>query len=204
MSSRPVPNQAADPHQAEALLRSRAFWGGVGLVAIWLSVLFVGVFGGNIVNTGVSGSYSSVPVVVVVVVVALLATMSVGHWALRPSRREEEARRSVEDERRPPERVTAPAEKRSWASLLISSAFWGGIGLAAIWLSVLFVGVFGGNIVKINPGAGGSSTPVVVVVAVAALLATMSVGRTAFRPSRREQKLRRSAAPERTTAQPSG
>jgi hypothetical protein len=83
-----------------SLLVSRAFWGGVALVAMWLAVLFVGVFGGNILKTGVGGESSSVPVVVVVAVAALLATIPVAHSAFRPQRSDEDLRRAVEDERR--------------------------------------------------------------------------------------------------------
>jgi uncharacterized transporter YbjL len=61
----------------------REFWGGLTLLAMWLAVLFVGIFGGNIVNTQAGGESSSVPVVAVVAVVALLATISVGRWAFR-------------------------------------------------------------------------------------------------------------------------
>ncbi|HYB23313.1 MAG TPA: hypothetical protein VED41_05915 [Solirubrobacteraceae bacterium] len=79
---------------------SRAFWGGVALVAMWLAVLFVGVFGGSILHTSASGESSSVPVVVVVAVAALLATIPVAHAAFRPQRSDEDLRRAVEDERR--------------------------------------------------------------------------------------------------------
>lgn len=61
----------------------REFWGGVTLVTIWLAVLFVGVFGGDIKTVGSDGSAASIPVVVVVAIVALLATVSVGRWAFR-------------------------------------------------------------------------------------------------------------------------
>lgn len=102
-------------HLAEARggaswLLSREFWSGVTLVAMWLAVLFVGVFGGNIESTDASGSSSSVPVVVVVAVAALLATLSVGRWAFRPPRVDEDLRRAVEDERQALEQLTAQVE----------------------------------------------------------------------------------------------
>lgn len=77
--------------------------------------------------------------------------------------------------------VTSPA----WVTLAVRSELWGGIALVTIWLAVLFVGVFGGDIVTTSAGGDGSSVPVVVVVAVVALLATISVGRWAFGPGRR-------------------
>lgn len=113
MSCQPVSDRTSGPSPWAGLLLSRALWGGVALVAIWLSVLFVGVFGGDIVKTNADGSSSSVPVVVVVAIVALLATMSVGRWAFRSEPGNEELRRSVEDERRALERITAQLSQTS-------------------------------------------------------------------------------------------
>lgn len=67
-----------------ALAVRREFWGGISLVAIWLAVLFVGIFGGDVHTASNDGSASSFPVVAIVAVCALLATVSVGHWAFRP------------------------------------------------------------------------------------------------------------------------
>jgi uncharacterized membrane protein YccC len=89
------------------------------------------------------------------------------------------------------------ARPQAWVSLLLSGAFWGGVALVAMWLAVLFVGVFGGNIVKTTPGGEGSSWPVVVVVAIAALLGTISVGRWAFGSSRADRDLRKAVEDER-------
>lgn len=77
-----------------------------------------------------------------------------------------------------------PAVSRTPAPLLLSSEFWGGVTLVAAWLAVLFVGIFGGNIETASAGGDRSSVPVVVIVAIAALLATVSVGRWAFRSAR--------------------
>jgi uncharacterized membrane protein YccC len=92
-----------------------------------------------------------------------------------------------------------PAETRpkAWVSLLLSGAFWGGLALVAMWLAVLFVGVFGGNVVNATPGGSSGSWPVVIVVAVAALLGTISVGRWAFGSPRADRDLRRAVDDER-------
>ena len=54
---------------------------------------------------------------------------------------------------------------------------WAAIGITAIWLAVLFDGVFGPNIV----GNDGTSVPSVVVVAFFAWLATIPVAKRGFR-----------------------
>lgn len=76
------------PVWAQLMLR-REVWGGVTLVTIWLTVLFVGLFGGDIHTSAADGSANSFPVVVIVALVALFATISVGHWAFRAPRRED-------------------------------------------------------------------------------------------------------------------
>jgi hypothetical protein len=62
-------------------------------------------------------------------------------------------------------------------------ARWAGVAIAAIWLAVLFVGLWGGDIVSganSSTGSGGSSVPVVVVVAPCALIATIVIARRGF------------------------
>jgi anthranilate phosphoribosyltransferase len=67
---------------------------------------------------------------------------------------------------------------------------WAGLAITAIWLAVLFVGLFAGDIVSIDgtPGAGTSTTvPSVVVVAFFAALATVPIAGWGF-GSRRSQR----------------
>ena len=85
----------------------REFWGGLTLISIWMAVLFVGVFGGNIQTAGSDGSSSTWPVVVIVAIAAVVATVSVGRWAFRPSPVEEDLRHTVEEQRRALEELTA-------------------------------------------------------------------------------------------------
>ena len=92
-----------------------------------------------------------------------------------------------------------PASARGWRSWPLSETFWGGVTLVTIWLAVLFTGIFGGSIRTAGADGSASSWPVVVVVAIAALLATVSVGRWAFRPRPLDEELRR--AVEELTAQ---
>lgn len=76
-----------EPVRTSSAIR-REFWGGVTLLTMWLAVLLVAIFGGNIQTSDAGGGTSSAPVVVVVAVVALPATISVGRWAFGAARRE--------------------------------------------------------------------------------------------------------------------
>jgi hypothetical protein len=63
----------------------------VSLVVIWLAVLFVGVFGGDIVSdtdvvSGTVGTHTGIPVIVVVAPLAVIATFFVTWFAYRSER----------------------------------------------------------------------------------------------------------------------
>jgi hypothetical protein len=90
---------------------SGTFWAGATLVTMWLAVLFVGVFGGDIQIAAVDGSHSSWPVVVIVAIAALLATVSIGRRAFSSPRADDELRSAVEDQRRAIEALTAQLER---------------------------------------------------------------------------------------------
>jgi hypothetical protein len=62
---------------------------------------------------------------------------------------------------------------------LESTPLWAGLSIIVIWVAVLFVGVFGGDIVS-SSGASGATIPTVVVVALFAFLATASVAKWGF------------------------
>jgi hypothetical protein len=62
-------------------------------------------------------------------------------------------------------------------------ALWAGVAIASMWLAVLFVGLWGGDIVSganASTGQAGSTVPTVVVVAPCALIATVVIARRAF------------------------
>ncbi len=88
-------------------LNAREFWGGLAIISMWLAVLFVGVFGGNVVSGSPGGSYSSWPVVVVVAVVALLGTVGVGRRAFTVTPASDDLRKAIEDERKAREQLAA-------------------------------------------------------------------------------------------------
>lgn len=80
-------------------LTSRPLWGGVAIGSMWLAVLIVGVWGGN-VNTTNAGGASSWPVVALIALFALISTVPVARYAFRASPDTEGLRGAIDDERR--------------------------------------------------------------------------------------------------------
>jgi hypothetical protein len=62
---------------SSAWLHARALWAGVSITIMWLAVLFVGVFGEDIVSSTPGGTSTSVPVVVALLPFVLPATIVV-------------------------------------------------------------------------------------------------------------------------------
>lgn len=80
-----------------------------------------------------------------------------------------------------PEIGSPASERASWTSKVLVREMWGTVAIAIMWLAVLFVGVFGSNVIILHDVSGSSSSwPVVVVVAFFALLGTVPVARRAF------------------------
>ena len=84
-----------------------------------------------------------------------------------------------------PSEIDTPApEQASWASKVLVPEMWGTVAIATMWLAVLFVGVFGSNIVFHDSSGSSSTWPVVTLVALFALLGTVPVARRVFRQPR--------------------
>jgi hypothetical protein len=66
-------------------------------------------------------------------------------------------------------------------SLRYARALWAGVSITIMWLAVLFIGVFGEDIVSSTPGGASTSVPVVVAVLPFVLPATIVVARRGFR-----------------------
>ncbi len=81
-----------------AWLDSRPAWAGLAIITMWLAVLFVGLFGGDIVSETPGGTSSSVPVVVVIAGVALLGTLIVGRRAFTGTSASDDLCRALEEE----------------------------------------------------------------------------------------------------------
>jgi hypothetical protein len=68
---------------------------------------------------------------------------------------------------------------RKWSLRGLVPEFWASLSIAVIWLSVLFTGIYGPDIV-ISNSSGLSKIPSVIVVVVFAYLATRVVARFGF------------------------
>ena len=67
------------------------------------------------------------------------------------------------------------------AARLFVPAFWGTLAIVAMWLAVLFDGVFGGDMVFSSP-PNVTTIPSAVLVALFAVIGTASVAKRVFRP----------------------
>ncbi|MGZ4248102.1 MAG: hypothetical protein ACXVUE_07320 [Solirubrobacteraceae bacterium] len=96
---------------SSAWLYARPLWAGLSIISMWLAVLFVGVFGGNIVSATAAGGSSSVPVVVVVAGLALIASWILGRLGFAATPESDELRRLLEEERLARESLEAEIEE---------------------------------------------------------------------------------------------
>jgi hypothetical protein len=60
---------------------SRAFWAALSIIAMWLAVLFVGIFGGDFVSSSSGGGFTKIPVVVFLLPFVLPGTVVIGRRA---------------------------------------------------------------------------------------------------------------------------
>jgi hypothetical protein len=72
-----------------------------------------------------------------------------------------------------------PAD-RSIASRLLVPEFWGALAIVAMWLAVLFVGVYGGDMIFHSSSGDGSTIPSAVGVGLFAAIGTSAVAKRAF------------------------
>jgi hypothetical protein len=93
-----------------AWLYAKPLWACLSIISMWLAVLFVGVFGGNILHAGAGGDSSSVPVVVVVAIVALIASWVLGRIAFAVTPESDELRRLLAEERQAREDLATEVE----------------------------------------------------------------------------------------------
>jgi hypothetical protein len=59
------------------------FWGAISIVAMWLTVLFVGIFGGNLTSVSAAGSVTNVPSSIILALFAVIGTASIAKRVFR-------------------------------------------------------------------------------------------------------------------------
>jgi hypothetical protein len=74
--------------------------------------------------------------------------------------------------------VRSPRE--GWASRILVREMWATVGIVAMWVAVLFVGVFGGEATFHSVDSSVAIIPSVVLVALFAALGTGSVAKRAY------------------------
>jgi hypothetical protein len=97
-------------------LRSPAVWAGLSIITMWLAVLFVGIFGGNIISSTPGGTSTSVPVVVALLPFVLPATVVAARRGFRESGGEQEDSPGERPQVSPPDATTESAQLRSKAA----------------------------------------------------------------------------------------
>ena len=76
---------------------------------------------------------------------------------------------------------TAGSAREGIAARLLTPAFWGAVSITAMWLAVLFDGIFGSDMIFSNNAGGGPTIiPSAVAVAIFAFIGTVVVARRAF------------------------
>jgi hypothetical protein len=75
---------------------------------------------------------------------------------------------------------TVEPARVSLAGRLLVPAFWGAVSIVAMWLAVLFVGIYGGDMIFSNPSNGTTTIPSAVAVALFAVIGTVAVAKRAF------------------------
>ena len=64
---------------------NKHFWAGFSIFAIWMAVLFVGIYGADFTTESSSGDATSIPVAWGAALCATVATLFVSWWGFRDS-----------------------------------------------------------------------------------------------------------------------
>jgi hypothetical protein len=82
VSHEPVRYERERSQWAE-ILKIREMWAGIGIVAMWMAVLFDAVYGSSFVSTSAGGNSTTIPSVWGVAVFAFVGTASLAKYAFR-------------------------------------------------------------------------------------------------------------------------
>ncbi|MGC1415954.1 MAG: hypothetical protein WA817_11765, partial [Candidatus Acidiferrum sp.] len=76
---------------------------------------------------------------------------------------------------------TDKPDRRGVAALLLVPGFWGSVSIIAMWLAVMFDGIFGGDMVfRNNTGGGPTIIPSAVLLGLFAVIGTVSIAKRVF------------------------
>jgi uncharacterized membrane protein len=75
---------------------------------------------------------------------------------------------------------TGKHDRPGVAERLLVPGFWGALSIVAMWLAVLFVGIFGGNMTFASTANGTTTIPSAVVLALFAVIGTASIAKRVF------------------------
>ena len=75
---------------------------------------------------------------------------------------------------------TAGLVRDGIAGRLLVPAFWGAVSIVAMWLAVLFDGIYGSDMIFASPSNGTTTIPSAVAVALFAFIGTVAVAKRAF------------------------
>ena len=76
---------------------------------------------------------------------------------------------------------TDKPDRRSVAALLLVPGFWGAVSIIAMWLAVMFDGIFGGDMVfSNNTGGGPTIIPSAALLGLFAVIGTVSIAKRVF------------------------
>jgi hypothetical protein len=78
------------------------------------------------------------------------------------------------------DQASARSPREGWASRILVSEMWAAVAIAAMWLAVLFVGVYGGDATFHSVDSSSSTIPSAVFVALFAAIGTGSVAKRVF------------------------
>ena len=84
-----VPHEQGTQVTRSILFDARDLFATLAIVAIWLAVLFVGVFGPDFMSTSAGGNSTTIPAGIGVAFFALFATMSVAKYGFSKRTRDE-------------------------------------------------------------------------------------------------------------------
>jgi uncharacterized membrane protein len=76
---------------------------------------------------------------------------------------------------------TDKPDRQGVAARLLVPGFWGAVSIVAMWLAVLFDGIFGADMTFNNSGNGPTIIPSAVILGLFAVIGTASVAKRVFR-----------------------